>query len=59
MLIEDRSNIMDSGTQVVLICENQDESKILDLLGTPNSKVKGELRLSDGYGEFYVRLEPA
>lgn len=58
MRVEDRSKIMDAGTQIICICEDEEESKIVDLLGKPNSKVTGELRLSDDYGEFYIRLEP-
>lgn len=58
MKVEDRSGILDAGTQIVCICETEEESVIMDLLGPPDTKVHGELRLSDGYGEFYIRLEP-
>ena len=58
MKVENRSRVMDAGTQIICVCENETESRIVDLLGKPGSKVKGELHLSDGYGEFYIRLSP-
>jgi len=58
MRVEDRTGIMDAGKQIICVCEGELESKILDVLGKPGSKVKGELCLSDGYGEFYVLLKP-
>ena len=58
MRVENRSGIMDADTQIICICENETESKIVDLLGKPDDKIKGELRLSDGYGEFYILLKP-
>lgn len=58
MKVEDRTGVMDAGKQIVCICENEHESKILDILGKPDAKVEGELKLSDGYGEFYIILRP-
>ena len=67
MRIESREFKQDDGTikkSVIIICETDEESKILDTIGQPrecgnsNHQVKGELRLADGYGEYYVHLEP-
>ena len=67
MRIEQREFKQDDGTikkSVVIICETDEESKLLDSIGEPKETgsfkyhVRGELRLSDGYGEFYVHLEP-
>ena len=58
MRVEDRTGIMDAGKQIICVCETEAESTIVDHLGKPGDKVKGELCLSDGYGEFYIRLEP-
>ena len=58
MRVEDRTGVMDAGKQIICICEGEYESQIVDLLGKPGGKVQGELHLSDGYGEFYIRLEP-
>jgi len=59
MRVEDRTGIMGAGIQIICVCENEEESKIMDLLGKPDAKVEGELRLSDGYGEFYIILRPS
>lgn len=58
MRVEDRTGVMDAGTQIVCICEGEEESQLVDLLGKPGSLIQGQLCLSDGYGEFYIRLEP-
>jgi hypothetical protein len=50
---------MDSGKQIIVVCESEDECEIVDILGKPGDAVKGEIKLSDGYGECYIRLEPA
>lgn len=66
MRIEPRVFKNDDGTEkksVVIICETDEESKILDSIGEPkevgnyNYEVRGELRLSDGFREFYISLE--
>lgn len=50
--------------QLLLICENEEESVILDgVFGNEVGKdgfiasVEGEVRLSDGYAEHYIRIE--
>ncbi|NIP51474.1 MAG: hypothetical protein GWN94_10535 [Phycisphaerae bacterium] len=62
MRVEDRTGVMrerdDKTPTIILICEDEAESRIVDLLGDPGQAVTGELRLSDGHGEFYIRLEP-
>jgi len=59
MRVENRTkSYKDANVQIICICENEEESKIVDLLGKPESKVTGELHLSDGYGEFYILLKP-
>ena len=63
MRVEDRTGVMkpegDKKTpNVIFICEHESEARVVDLLGKPGDRVTGELHLSDGYGEFYVRLEP-
>ncbi len=66
MKVESRKRGNKDGTSyhdIVLISENEEESKILDLLGDrvdadgiiENGEY--ELRLSDGYGEHYVLLK--
>ena len=66
MRIESREFKQDDGTikkSVIIICETDEESKILDIIGEPKEcgnykhDVRGELRLADGCGEFYVSLE--
>lgn len=44
---------------VVLACEDEAESKIVDRIGNIGQNVRGEIRLSDGYGEHYILLEKA
>jgi hypothetical protein len=34
------------------------ESKLIDLAGQPGTRVEGEIRLADGYGEHYILLRP-
>ena len=58
MQVLDRSGVMDAGVQVALVCETQGESAILDSLGKPGDRVCGELRVSDGYGQFYILIKP-
>lgn len=58
MKIEDRTGVFGAGTQIICVCETEGESKLVDLLGKPNSQVEGELRLSDGHGVFYIILRP-
>ena len=58
MRVEDRTGVFGAGTQIIIFCESEAEAEILDLLGKPGDKVQGELRLSDGYGVFYVLLKP-
>lgn len=60
MRVEDRTGVMgdSADAKIICICESEDEALTVDLLGKPGTKVKGELRLSDGYGEFYILLEP-
>ena len=66
MKIEPREYTNDNGVvkkSVVIICETEEEQKILDTIGSPREcekydyRVYGELRLADGHGEFYVGLE--
>ncbi len=60
MRVEKRKFLNDDRSprdMVLFICENEDESKVVDSLGKIGAKVKGEFCLADGYGEFYVRLE--
>ena len=60
--VEDRTGVMkpadDKTPNIICICEDEAESKIVDLLGKVGARVQGELHLADGYGEFYIRLEP-
>lgn len=42
--------------RILLICETPMECHLLDLVGDVDQQVKGELRLSDGYGDFYLML---
>lgn len=64
MIVESRQFKNEDGSvvdKVVLICESDEESAIIDLLGDDFSKddgipVSGEIRLSDGYGEHYILL---
>lgn len=58
MKVEDRTGVFGSGKQIICVCEYEEESKIVDILGKPGAKVEGELRLSDGHGEFYIVLRP-
>lgn len=61
MRVEDRTGVMkpnDKTPNIIFICEHETESRIVDLLGKPGDRVTGELHLSDGYCEFYVRLGP-
>lgn len=43
---------------IILICEDEEESKLLDRVGNPVTEdtVLGTLKLADGYGEFYLSL---
>lgn len=49
---------------IVIISENSVESELIDVLGNKVGKdglivnVIGEVRLEDGYGQHYIRLEP-
>lgn len=43
---------------LLVIMENEDESKVVDELGQPGTKFIGEVRLADGYGEHYLLLQP-
>lgn len=63
MRIETR--VFKNETFLVLVCESEEESQKLDLVF--GNKVKddsgliadvfGEVRLSDGYGDHYIRLK--
>lgn len=62
MRVEDRTGVMTSlqdceKPQIILICEDEAESHLVDKLGKPGDRVSGSLQLADGYGEFYIRLE--
>lgn len=43
---------------LILIPESEDESRLIDLLGQPESFVQGQIRLADGYGDHYILLQP-
>jgi hypothetical protein len=43
---------------LAVIAENEDDSKVLDLLGNPGSTFKGEVRLADGHAEHYLLIQP-
>ena len=50
--------------KLLFICETEGESQMLDTIASRVkdgdgfiAKVKGEIRLSDGYGEHYLRVE--
>ncbi len=63
MRVEDRTGVMTSAEdrdipRIILICEDETESQLVDKLGKPGDRVSGSLQLADGYGEFYIRLEP-
>lgn len=62
MRVEDITGVMkygdDKTPNIILICEDELESMLVDKLGKIGDRVCGELRLADGYGEFYIRLEP-
>ena len=64
MRVEDRTGVMCQAEKerktprIICICEDERESKLVDKLGKIGGKVVGELCLADGYGEFYIRLEP-
>lgn len=59
MKVLDRTGVFGAGNQIIMVCETDEESRTVDILGKPGSKVKGELRLSDGHGEFYILLKPS
>lgn len=42
---------------LVIIFEKH-ESEIIDQFGQPGTKFVGEVRLSDGYGEHYLLIQP-
>lgn len=61
MRVEDRTGVMQGKKvtpRIICICEDEDESKLIDKLGKIGGKVVGELCLADGYGEFYIDLKP-
>ena len=43
---------------LLLIPESEEESRLIDLLGLPDSYVQGQIRLADGYGQHYILLQP-
>ena len=43
---------------LVVISENEQESRIIDVMGQPGTTFTGEIRLADGYGEHYLLLQP-
>ena len=47
-----------SHNDLLVIAENEQESKIIDKLGQPGTKFIGEIRLSDDYGEHYLLIQP-
>ena len=67
MRIESREFKQEDGTSkksIIIVCETEEEAKILDTVGQPiecgnyNYKVKGKVRLADSFREFYVYLKP-
>ena len=44
-------------TLVLLFPEDETESKALDLLGLPDEHVYGQLRLADGFREYYMAFK--
>lgn len=61
MKLESRRRTKPDGSQhhdLICIAENETESKIVDLLGQPGTSFIGEIRLSDGYGEHYLLVQP-
>lgn len=66
MRVELRVFKQDDGTaitKVLLLCESQHESKVIDRLGDKfdvdgkGPSVRGEVRLADGFREHYILLE--
>jgi len=43
---------------LVVIFETENESQLIDRFGQPGTKFVGEIRLTDGYGEHYLLLQP-
>jgi hypothetical protein len=62
MRVENRTGVMkskeDKTPNVILICEDEQESKIVDLILKEGARVSGEIHQTDGLGEFYIRLQP-
>lgn len=62
MRVVNRQRISDVGDRwadVLVIAENAGDSDILDCLGKPGQKIRGQVRLADGYGEHYLLLRSA
>lgn len=63
MKLEKRTFDKGKTNYVIGICENAEESRIIDLLGDnfanrDSIPIKGEIRLSDGFHEHYILLKP-
>ena len=43
---------------LIVVAEDGGDSRMLDLLGAVGTKICGEIRLSDGYGEHYLLIQP-
>ncbi len=42
---------------LIVVAEDGGDSGMLDLLGGLGTKICGEIRLSDGYGEHYLLIQ--
>jgi hypothetical protein len=52
------SDLQLSHNDLLIIFENEEESRIIDELGQPGTTFTGEVRSSDGYGEHYLLIQP-
>lgn len=44
-------------TNLLVVSESEEDSEILDQLGKLNQPLKAELRLSDGFDQYYLLIE--
>lgn len=44
-------------TNLLVVSESEEDSEILDQLGKLNQPLKADLRLSDGFDQYYLLIE--